>query len=119
MRGILRADEGNFLLIFTRRIYPEANPEPERKLMERLREAVFTDTQDVDPRTVVIVSLANSAGLLKVVFDKKKLKSRRARIEQIINGEMTGKAAREAIEAMQAAVMVAAIMPAITTTVSH
>lgn len=118
-RGILRADEGNVLLIFTRKIYPEANPEPERKLIERLREAVFTDTQDVDPRTVVIASLANSAGLLKVVFDKKKLKGRKARIEQVINGEMTGKAAREAIEAMQAAVMVAVIMPAIISTTVH
>jgi len=119
-RGILRADEGDVLLIFTRKIYPEANPVPERELIERLRKAIFTDTQDVDPRTVVLVSLANSAGLLNVVFEKKKMKGRRARIEQIINGEMTGKAAKEAIEAMQAAVMVTVIIPTlITTTVSH
>ena len=60
------------------------------------------------------------ADLLKTVFDKKKLKGRKERIEQIINGELTGKAAKDAIVAMQAAVMVACIMPAIiTTTVSH
>jgi len=119
-RGILRAAEDKVLLIFTRKIYPEVNPEPERKLIERLRQAVFTDSRDVEPRTVVLVSLANSTGLLKVVFDKKKLKRRKARIEEIINGEITGKAAKEAIEAMQAAVMVACIMPAImTTTISH
>ena len=52
-RGILRADEGKVLLIFTRTIYPEANPEPEKHLLERLRKAVFGDTNDVDPRTVV------------------------------------------------------------------
>ena len=46
-------------------------------------------------------------------IDKKELKSRKQRIEQIVNGELAGKAAKEAIEAMQAAVMVAAIMPAI------
>ena len=119
-RGILRAAEDKVLLIFTRKIYPEVNPEPERKLIERLRQAIFTDSRDVDPRTVVLVSLANSTGLLKVVFDKKKLKGRKARIEEIINGEITGKAAKEAVEAMQAAVMVACIMPAImTTTISH
>jgi len=119
-RGILRAAEDKVLLIFTRKIYPEVNPEPERKLIERLRQAIFTDSRDVDPRTVVLVSLANSTGLLKVVFDKKKLKGRKARIGEIINGEITGKAAKEAIEAMQAAVMVACIMPAImTTTISH
>ena len=47
----------------------------------------------------------------KVVFDKKKLKGRKARIKQIVDGEITGKAATEAIQAMQAAVMVACIMP--------
>jgi len=119
-RGILRAAEDKVLLIFKRKIYPEVNPEPERKLIGRLRHAIFTDSRDVDPRTVVLVSLANSTGLLKVVFDKKKLKRRKTRIEEIINGEITGKAAKEAIEAMQAAVMVTCIMPAImTTTISR
>jgi len=119
-RGILRTDEDKVLLLFTRKIYPEVNPEPENKLIERLRYAIFTDTRDIDPRTVVLLSLANSTGLLKVVFDKKELKGRKARIEQIINGEITGKAATEAIQAMQAAVMLACIMPAfMTTAISH
>lgn len=119
-RGILRADEDKVLLLFTRKIYPEVNPVPERELIRRLEYAIFTETRDIDPRTVVLLSLANSTGILKVVFDKKKLKSRKARIEQIINGEITGKAAAEAIQAMQAAVMVAVIMPAMmTTTIGH
>jgi len=119
-RGILRAAEDTILLLFTRKIYPEVNPEPERRLIERLRQAIFTDSRDVDPRTVVLVSLANSTGLLKVVFDKKELKGRKARIKEISDGEITGKAAKEAIEAMQAAVMVCCIMPAVmTTTISH
>jgi len=119
-RGILRADEDKVLLIFTRKIYPEVNPEPEKELIERLRRAIFTDTRVIAPRTVVLLSLANSTGLLKVVFDKKKLKGRKARIKQIVNGEITGKAATEAIQAMQAAVMVACIMPTLmATSVSH
>jgi len=119
-RGILRADEDKILLLFTRKIYPEVNPEPERKLIERLRQAIFTDSRDVDSRTVVLVSLANSTGLLKAVFDKKELKGRKARIKEISDGEITGKAAKEAIEAMQAAIMVCCIMPAVTTAaISH
>jgi Golgi phosphoprotein 3 len=119
-RGILRANEDKVLLLFTRKIYPEVNPGPERELIRRLEHAIFTETRDVDPRTVVLLSLADSTGLLKVVFDKKMLKSRKARIKQIVNGEITGKAATEAIQAMQAAVMVACIMPAVmTTTISH
>jgi Golgi phosphoprotein 3 len=119
-RGILRAAEDTILLLFARKIYPEINPVPERKLIERLRGAIFTDSRDVDTRTVVLVSLANSTGLLKVVFDKKELKGRKARIKEISDGEITGKAAKEAIEAMQAAIMVCCIMPAITTAaISH
>ena len=118
--GILRATEESVLLIFSRKIYPEINPGPESKLIERLREAIFTDSRDIDARTVVLVSLANSTGLLNVVFDKKKLKGRKARIKEIIDGEVTGKAAKEAIQAMQTAVFVACIMPAVmTTTIIH
>jgi len=119
-RGILRADEDKVLLLFTRKIYPEVNPGPEKELIERLRYAIFTDTRDIDPRTVVLLSLANSTGLLKIVFDKKKLKSRKARIKQIVNGEIMGKVATEAVQAMQAAIMVAFLMPTLmATSVSH
>jgi len=112
-RGTLRIDEDKVLGIFTRKIYPEVDPRPERELIERLRKAIFSDIGEVDPRTAVLLSLAKSADLLKLVFDKKQLKGRKARIEQVVNGEMTGKATQEAIQAMQAAVMVACIMPAI------
>jgi hypothetical protein len=119
-RGILREEEGTILLVFTRRIYPETDPRPEHDIVERLRRAIFTDQREVDPRTVVLLSLAQAASLLGVVFDKKELKQRKERIEQVINGELMGKAAKDAIQAAQAAVMVAAIMPAIiSTTVTH
>lgn len=119
-RGILRMDEKKVLLVFTRKIYPEMDPRPERELLGRLEKAIFSDAGEVAPRTVVLVSLADATGLLKVAFDKRKLKARRKRIEQVVNGEVTGRAAREAIAAMQAAVAVACIMPAVTaTTLSH
>ncbi len=104
-RGILRTDEDKVLLIFTRKIYPEVNPQSERQLTERLRKAIFTETTVLDPRTVVLVSLANGADLLKVTFNKKQLKGRKKRIEKIQNGEVTGKATKEAIEANQAVAM--------------
>ncbi|MGD8816298.1 MAG: GPP34 family phosphoprotein [Acidobacteriota bacterium] len=119
-RGILHEEEGTILLVFSRRVYPETDPRPEKEIVERLRRAIFTDERDVDPRTVVLLSLADAAGILKVAFDKKELKERKQRIAQVVNGEVMGKAAREAIQAVQAAVMVAAIMPAIiSTTVTH
>ncbi len=117
-RGILRADEDKVLLLFTRKIYPEVNPEPEQKLIRSLREAVLADSAEVDPRTAVLLSLAKATNLLKMVFTKKELKERKSRIEQIVQGEALGKAAKEAVEAVQAAIFVACVMPAITTTVT-
>jgi hypothetical protein len=120
-RGVLRADEETILLLFKRRVYPELNPVPERELRTRLESAILADSPDLDSRTVVLVSIAKSAGLLKFLLDRKRLKDRKRRIEQIVAGELTGKATKEAIEAMRAAVTVAAILPAIlaTTTASH
>jgi Golgi phosphoprotein 3 len=115
-RGILKMDEESILLLFTRRIYPEINPEPEQKIISRLYNSIFTDTHEIDARTVVLLSLAKSANILPIIFGKREIKQRKQRIEQVVNGEIAGRATKEAIDAMQAAVMVACIMPAIMTT---
>ena len=117
-REILRADEDKVLFVFKRRIYPEIDPEPEKLIVERLRSAIFTEQDVLDPRTVVLVSLANWSGILRQTFGRKEIKARKQRIEQITKGELTGKATMEVIVACQAAVMVATIIPAVTTTVS-
>jgi len=117
-RGILQEEDAKVLLVFTRKTYPELNPVPERALVERLRQAIFTDTDDIEARTVVLASLANSAGVLRAVFDKKELKGRKDRIEKIVNGEVIGKATQEAIQAVQAAVTMATIITT-TTTAAH
>lgn len=117
-RGILRADQHKILLIFNRKIYPERDPRPERRIIERLRNAIFSEVRDLDPRTVVLLSLANSAKLLKIPFDKKRLRSRKKRIERVTSGELMGKATKEAVEAAQAAVVAAAIVPLMAVTVA-
>jgi hypothetical protein len=114
-RGILRADEDKVLLVFTRRIYPEVNPIPEKEIVERLRGAIFSDSRELDPRTVVLVSLAHNTHLLPQVFGQKEIRQRKKRIEQIVQGEVIGKAAKEVIAAVHAAVFVCAVLPAITT----
>lgn len=113
--GILRMDEEKILLLFTRRIYPEIDPGPEQEIIDRLYKAIFTDTQEIDARTVVLLSLAKNANILPVIFNKKELRKRKKRIDQVVNGEITGKATKEAIEAMESAVFVACILPAVMT----
>jgi cytochrome P450 len=63
----------------------------------------------------VLISLASATGLLKPAFGKKELAGRKARIARIVEGELAGRATREAIEAMQAAMFVAVFVPVIIT----
>ncbi len=109
-KDVLKEDEGKVLFFFKRKIYPELNPEPERRLIERLREAIFTDTAEVDSRTMLLISLANAVGLLNIPFDAKELKKRKDRIEHIVTNEQFGEAAMQAIRAAQAAAMAISLM---------
>ena len=107
-RGILRADEKSVLLIFSRKIYPELDPGPERALVERLRVAIFTEAEDLDPETTVLVALANQAGVLRNVFDKKELKARKKRIQEIGEGDLTAAAVSDVVKAIQVSIAAAA-----------
>ena len=72
-RGILRETEDKVMLFFTRKLYPEIDPTPERRVVERLRRAISSDSKTVSPETVVLVALVNATGILKAHFDKKDL----------------------------------------------
>lgn len=110
-KGILKEEEKKILLIFTTNIYPELDPIPERKLLKRLEKAIFTNQKDVDIRTSVLVSLTFQSNLLSIPFSNKELRRNKERIEKIINGEFIGKATSEVIQAIQAATIIAAIIP--------
>lgn len=115
-KGVLKVEQDKVLWIFDRTKYPERDGRAEKEVAERLRRAIFTSSNDLTPRTVVLVSLANVAGLLPNLFDKDKLKERKDRIKKISEGALAGSLtseAMEAVQAMQAAVMVCCIMPAI------
>lgn len=83
-----------------------------------MHEAIFTEKREIDPHTLVLIAICDSTGLLRANFDKKRLRDRKSRIKQIVQAELVGKATREAVEAMQAAVMVATIIPAVTVAAS-
>ncbi len=118
-RGVLRADEKTVLLVFKREVYPEIDPGPERRLVERLRAAIESESTTVDPRTVIVISVAKGLGLLDGVLGKGLVKRRKKRIERIVNGEATGKAARAVVEAAEAAVFVATMVPVIAASTSN
>ena len=77
-----------------------------------MRTAILGD-DPVDPRTAVIVSLADAANILRHLFDRKDRKGARKRIKNITSGNVEGQAAQETITAMRAAIATPAVMPAI------
>jgi hypothetical protein len=106
-RGVLRDSEQKILLLFTRKLYPTIDPEPERRLRAALTDAVTGDGEVRDARVSMLVALAHATGLLRVVFDRKTLRARKSRLESIVNGHAVGGATREAVVAVQVAVTVA------------
>lgn len=116
-RGILRKEKGKVLFIFSRTIYPEQNSRPERKLVERLKKAIFRDSLKVDERTMILIALLHKSELLYVPFSRKEIRDRKRHIERIIKGDLIADATASAIEAAQAAVLVTILMPVIITTV--
>lgn len=116
-RDILRAEQDKIMFIFTRRTYPEVNPEPEQAIIKRIHAAIFDSEDDIDPRTIVLISLAKSAGLLVQNFDAKAIRAKKDRIEQIVSGELAGESTREVISAYETAVLVATIIPTLVTTI--
>ena len=102
-RGVLRAERDTVMLLFSRTVYPEADPGPERELEARLEAAIFGDGTEIGPRTVVMIALAKAADLLRHHFDKRALKGRQARIEALVNGDLTGAATAAAIQAAETA----------------
>ena len=113
-RGILRTKESQILLVFTRKLYPTIDPGPERKLIARMRRAVMGEGE-IEAGLGVVISLAHAAGLLRIHFERKELKTRKARLKEISAGERlsnpdghstvaTHTAVKAAVAASQAAV---------------
>lgn len=115
-KGILKAVEGKAFFFFDKTYYPELNPRPEQELIARLEKAIFTDTREIDERTLVLLSLLRKSELLKIPFDGKALKERRHRMKEISEGNLVSEAAQKAAEAAQTAIMVATMVPIMVTT---
>ena len=113
-RGILCTKESQILLVFRRKLYPTIDPGPERKLIARLRDAVMDDGE-IEAGLGVVLSLAHATGSLRIHFERKELKERKARLKAISAGEpfaagagypaiAAQKAVKAAVAAAQAAV---------------
>jgi Golgi phosphoprotein 3 len=96
--GILRAEDRQFLWVFSRRAYPQNTGREEREAKARLLSVIFND--DVpESRDTLLLGLADSTGVLDTVLspeDRRKAESRIAQVIALeeINRSLGGTAAR-------------------------
>lgn len=113
-RGILEEIESRHLFVFTSRRFPTLDPTLEYDAVDRSRAAIFSDVARIDPRTAMLIALADVVQLLPLRFSADALRKRKERLEWIREHSGLQLAARKAIAAIQAAsaAAMAAIMAA-------
>lgn len=78
-------------------------------MLQRLERAIFTQTRNIEPRTIVLLALAHNAKLLSRGFPKSQIEERKERILDVIAGDAVGRAAKASIQSMEVAAMAAAV----------
>lgn len=112
-KGILRPMTKKVLFFFTKTVYPEADPSAETELKSRLANAMFRG-EEPTPEEAVLIALAHNLSILHHNFDRDLLKEHKARVNEIVKGEtLAHTATKAARDAIQAAIMVTAILPGI------
>lgn len=106
-QGILRSIDTKVLFVFPHTVYPERDGRPRRELVKRLKQVIFSYSADVDTRTAVLVALTHATGVLAHVFDKKRLKDRKQRLERLTAQSAEGQATKELADAVRMAIAVA------------
>ena len=95
--GILRAEDRRLLWMFSRRAYPQNTGREEREAKGRLLAVVFDDAIP-SPRDTLLLSLADSSGVLDAILSADELRKASKRIEQVVAFEEIGRSVK-AVEA--------------------
>ena len=98
--------------MFKKQTFPEQNPEAEKEIIDRIRDAVLGDEEEVDSRTAILVGIAGKAGLLVEAMSRYEIRGAMDRIRRIGNGDLVSEEARAALGAAIAVVRTATIAAA-------
>lgn len=104
-RGLIERKDQTVFFLFHKTTFPEADGTHERSIMDHLEQVIFEDGDDIDARTVAMLSLAHHTNILPFVFDAKDLKRRKDRIQRVIEGDASGELAAALIQELQMAVL--------------
>jgi hypothetical protein len=111
-RGVLTERHWRMLGIFPTTRFPEADPEPERELRARLLDVLVAGREPTEEEAL-LVGLLEPLGLLDAVVPRDDRKAARRRAKEIADPGLAGAAVRDSVRALQAAVITAAVVPAV------
>lgn len=120
-RGVLAEQHDKVLGLFGRTIWPERDPEPERRLRAQL---VSVLVQQVPPthRQAMLIALLSALGAESIAVDRSDRRAANRRAKQIakstVEGDAVGQAISHAVHATQSAVITAIVASTVTTTVT-
>ncbi len=100
-RGILRKERRSFLFL-PYSVYPTADEYPETLVRQRVR-GIVLEGHAAEARDEVLIALMDAGGLTNAVFDKSERKGAKARLKEIAKNSQAGKAVKELIDMMHAA----------------
>jgi hypothetical protein len=93
--GILRVEDRQFLWMFSRRAYPQNSGREEREAKARLMTVIFDDVLP-SPRDTLLLSLADSTGVLADMLSIEEMRKASKRIAEVVALEEIGRAVRAA-----------------------
>jgi hypothetical protein len=106
-KRILQREEHRLLLIFPTTRYPQADPRPEYVVREQVRSTIRGHTAPAD-RTAALISLVHACDLTGVIFEKGERREAKKRAKEISASQPIGSAVAHTVEAIKAAVIMAA-----------
>ncbi|MCY4460034.1 MAG: GPP34 family phosphoprotein [Albidovulum sp.] len=105
-RGILRREDDRLLWVFRSRRYPVIDGQAEREVKLRIMEVLFSDAIP-GPRDVVIISLADSCGIFKILLSEREYKRARERIHNVRKMDLIGQAVSNSVREIEAVLALA------------
>ncbi|WP_420881252.1 GOLPH3/VPS74 family protein [Rhodococcus sp. (in: high G+C Gram-positive bacteria)] len=111
-RGWIRESRRKVLGIFPAKTWPPVDESHEREVRHELG-GVLVEGLDPAPRAAALISLLSAVDAAAKVFPDTDRKAIRRRAEDIAQGEWAGAAVRKAVDAINSAVFVAVMVPAV------
>jgi hypothetical protein len=91
--GILREEDRQFLWVLSRRAYPKISGREEREAKARLMSVIFDDEVPT-PRDALLLSLADSTGVLEDMLSAAEMHKASTRVAEVIALEEIGRSVR-------------------------